>query len=220
MLKQDPNPICSTTTTTVQICKIRGFSLDILGELYSKNVLTTPEIASALDCKVPYARVYLHRLYQYGCIERKANWGWIIEPLGTDVLLLNNNNIDNRKITERTQKDNRKITETSHDLRTTVESRQLNLEPFLQQQDDLSDDQRVVVVAIANHYEKTGRPYLIVKNYYEFAEQVGLSERMDDEDIQDLVISLDVAGIIYTFKKGRYLKIGLLKDVVSNLQYC
>lgn len=221
MLRQDPNPICSSTTTTpVQICKIRGFSLDILGELYSKNVLTTPEIAAALDCKVPYARVYLHRLYKYGCIERKAHWGWIIEPLGTDILLLNNNNIDNRKITKRIQKDNRKITETSNDSRTTVESRQLNLEPFLQQQDDLSDDQRVVVVAIANHYEKTGRPYLIVKNYYEFAEQVGLSERMDDEDIQDLVISLDVAGIIYTFKKGRYLKIGLLKEVVNNLQYC
>jgi len=210
----------STTTTTAAITKIRGLSLDILAILQSRGGLYTPEIAEELGVSGKYARVYMHRLYQYGCVDRFGRWGWEITPSGSDILLYNNNDIDNRKITEEQQKDNRKITVVSDTPRTTHSSRQLDINLFLQQVEDLSENQVVVVVALAEHYEKTTRPYLMVRNYYEFAEQVGLSERLDHLQIQDLVISLDVAGMIYMVQKDAYMKIGLLNRVVSNLQYC
>jgi hypothetical protein len=210
----------NTNTTTAEITRIRGLSLDILALLQSRGGLYTPEIAEELGVSKRYARVYLHRLYEYGCVDRFGRWGWEITASGSDVLLYNNNNIDNRRITEEQQKDNRRITVDSDTPRTTHNSRQLDINLFLQQVEDLSELQVVVVVALAEHYEKTSRPYLMVKDYYEFADQVGLDERMDSAEIQDLVISLDVAGMVYMFKQGRYMKIGLLKSVVSNLQYC
>ena len=216
MLRHDQNPI-STPTPTVQICKIRGFSLDILGELYSKNVLTTPEIAAALDCKVPYARVYLHRLYKYGCIERKAHWGWIIEPLGTDILNLNNNNIDNRKITKRTQKDNRKITETSNDSRTTVESRQLNLSLY-ESDPNVTEPEREVVMLMVSHYERTGEKYRYFKDMYDFCEQTGTSA----VGVMELLAKLKQEGVIY-MREEKMLgmwKIGLKVNFIERLQYC
>ena len=213
----------STTTTTaqsVQIAKIRGFSLDILAELQSCGGSYTSEIAENLGKPKGYVKTYLHNLLKYGCVDRYARWGWEIAPLGVEILSINNNNIGKRIVKEESKKSQRRVKETSHVPHTTPTSRQLNINLFLQQQEDLSDDQVVVVVALANHYEKTGRPYLKIKDYYEFADKVGLPDRMDDAEIQDLVISLDVAGMIYTFKQGRYLKIGLLQSVVSNLQYC
>jgi hypothetical protein len=216
---------CSSTTTTttaptVQINKIRGFSLDILAELQSCGGSYTSEIAEELGKSKGYVKRYLHNLLNYGCVDRFSRWGWEITPLGVEILLLNNNNIGERRVKEERKKSERRVKETSDTLRTTHSSRQLDINLFLQQVEDLSENQVVVVVALANHYEKTGRPYLKVKDYYEFAEHVGLSERMDEEDLQDLVISLDVAGMVYMFKQGRYMKIGLLKSVVDNLQYC
>lgn len=208
------------TTTTVQINRIRGYSLDILSEL-QHTVLTGPEIAELTDRKYGYTKRYLYNLYKYGCVDRIERWSWKITPLGAEILSTNTNTKNGeRRVKEEGKKSERRVKETSHNSCTTPTWRQLNIDLFLQQQEDLSENQRVVVVALANKYEKTGRPYLMVKSYYEFAEQVGLSERMDHADIQDLVISLDVAGIVYTFRKGDYMKIGLLKQVVNNLQYC
>lgn len=209
----------TTTTTTVAAEKIRGFSLDVLAELSTWGGLTGSEIAELLSKPKKYVRVYLWRLYKYGCIDRRLYYGWEITPFGVDILnsnCLNKYNIGNRRITERQQKDNRRITDEKHLRHST---RQLYIDLFLENE-DLSEDQRVVVVVLAQHYEKTGRPYVMVKDYYELRELMGLDPSLDVAELQDLVISLDVCGMIYSFQRGRFLKIGLLKRVIENMKYC
>jgi DNA-binding Lrp family transcriptional regulator len=210
----------SNTTTTAEITRIRGLSLDILALLQSRGGLYTPEIAEEVGKSKNHVRAYMHNLLNYGCVDRFGRWGWEITAFGVDVLLYNNNDIDKRSIKETSKKHKRCAKDGSGIPHTTHSSRQLNINLFLQQTEDLSENQVVVVVALAEHYEKTGRPYLIVRDYYQFADQVGLDERMDDTEIHDLVISLDVAGMIYRFRDGLDMKIGLLKRVVDNLQYC
>lgn len=215
MLRQDQNPI-STPTPTVQINRIGGFSLDILGELYSKNVLTTPEIASNLNRKQSYVRVYLHRLYKYGCIERKARWGWIIEPLGTDILRNNNNNIGNKRATTKQQKSNKRVTETSNDSRTTV-SRQLNLSLY-ESDPNVTEPEREVVMLMVSHYERTGEKYRYFKDIYDFCEQTGLSA----VGVMELLAKLKQEGVIY-MREEKMLgmwKIGLKVNFIERLQHC
>jgi hypothetical protein len=216
MLRHDQNPI-STPTPTVQICKIRGFSLDILGELYSKNMLTTPEIASNLDRSPKYVRCYLYNLYKYGCIDRKDRWGWVIEPFGADVLLLNNNNIDQRKKKERPKKDQRKTKETSNDSHTTVESRQLNLSLY-ESDPNVTEPEREVVMLMVSHYERTGEKYRYFKDVYDFCEQTGISA----VGVMELLAKLKQEGVIY-MREEKMLgmwKIGLKVNFIERLQYC
>ena len=209
-----------TTTTTQQIerYKIGGFSLDILAELSTWGGLTCSEIAERLDKTPNYVRVYLWRLYKYGCIDKRLYYGWEITPFGADILNYNSYkyNKGNNSITTALQRHNTCITVEPPLKHNT---RQLDIDLFLEHE-DLSEDQRVVVVVLAKNYEKTGRPYVMVKDYFEFAEIVGLNERMAWTDIQDILISLDVAGMIYMFQRDRYMKIGLLKRVIDNLKYC
>lgn len=216
MLRHDQNPI-STPTPTVQICKIRGFSLDILGELYSKNMLTTPEIASNLDHTIRYVRRYLYNLHKYGCIERKDRWGWVIEPLGIDVLDINNNNIDERKKKERRNKEERKEKETSNDSHTTVESRQLNLSLY-ESDPNVTEPEREVVMLMVSHYERTGEKYRYFKDMYDFCEQTGTSA----VGVMELLAKLKQEGVIY-MREEKMLgmwKIGLKVNFIEMLQDC
>lgn len=209
-----------TTTTTQQIerYKIGGFSLDILSELSSWGALTGSEIADRLDKPMNYVRVYLGRLYKYGCIDKLLYYGWEITPFGADILNYNSYKYN---------KGNNSITTAQHWRNTCItvkppskhNTRQLDIDLFLEHE-DLSENQRVVVVVLAQHYEKTGRPYVMVKDYYELRELMGLDPILDVAELQDLVISLDVCGMIYSFQRGRFLKIGLLKRVIENMKYC
>ena len=218
MRRHDQNPI-STPTPTVQICKIRGFSLDILGELYSKNMLTTPEIASNLDHTIRYVRRYLYNLHKYGCIERKDRWGWVIEPLGVEVLDINNNNIDERKKKERRKKGERKEKETSNDSHTTVESRQLDLSLY-QSDPNVTEPERVVVAVLVAHYERTGEKYQYYKDTWDFCEKVGISSI----DVGEIMAKLKQEGVIYVRKESMFegisLKVGLKVNFIERLQYC
>lgn len=191
-----------------QINRVRGQSLQILGLLQHRGGLYTPEIADELGKPRKHVRKYLHNLHSYGCIDRYARWGWAIAPLGVEVLSINSFTYDDAK----------PITKTKRRVPAPIyEPRKLDLNFFLKQH-TLSPDQVIVISALVAHYEKTTRSYLMVKDYFEFAEKVGLSERMDSPDIRDLVISLDEQGFVYMFKKDLYLKIGLLQRVITALQ--
>lgn len=207
----------STTTTTVQITKVRGLSLDILALLQSRGGLYTPEIAEEMGKSKRHVRTYMHRLYQYGCVDRFGRWGWEITPSGSDILLYNNNNIDNRNITETSQKHNRSITETSHDSHTTHNSRQLDLSLYSDDQ-YVSDPERVVVAALAEHYEKTGVKYRLYKNTDAFCDEMDISSF----EVTELIAKLKQDGVIYMIKDYHLnmWKIGLKKDFVERLQYC
>ena len=200
----------STTTTTVQITKVRGLSLDILALLESKGGLYTPEIAYEVGKPKASIRKYMHRLYQYGCVDRFSRWGWEITASGSDVLLYNNNNIDDRNETLTRQKRDTNVTETSHDSHTTRTSRQLDLSLF-EKDTDFSDPERVVVLALAEHYERTGVKYQFYCDKYDFCTQMGISSL----DVGEVMAKLTQEGIIYVWNEKRYsgitLRVGLKK---------
>ena len=104
---------------------------------------------------------------------------------------------------------------------TPVKTRQLNISLW-SEREDLSGNERTVVVAIANHFEKTGRPYLKVKSFYEFRDLLELSTSLDSSDIQDIVVYLENRGIFYQYRPlgGRHLKIGLTKETIENIKNC
>ena len=209
---------CSNTTTpTAEITKIRGFSLNVLASLQNRGGLYTPEIAEELGKPRGYVRTYLHRLYQYGCVDRFGRWGWEITALGSEIIQYNNNYIEHRSITETSQKHNRSITETSHVPRTTHSSRQLDLSLFTEDP-NVSEPERVVVLALASHYEKTGEKYQLFSDWFDFSDSMGISSI----GVNEIVGKLKQDGVIYVRyeKMLRMIKIGLKKDFVERLQYC
>ena len=209
----------STTTPTVQITRIRGLSLDILALLETRGGLYTPEIAEEIGRSRNHVKVYLSRLLQYGCVDRFARWGWTITALGVETLQYNNNYIGNRKVTEEQQKGNRKVTESSQASCTTPSSRQLNLSLY-SEDPDVSEPERVVVLSLAQHYERTGEKYRYYTDMFDFCEQMGISSI----GIGETMAKLKQDGVIYVRKEtmfeGISWKIGLKKDFVERLQYC
>jgi len=203
----------------VQIGKIRGFSLDILALLENKGGLYTPEIAEELGKSKSYVKVYMHNLFNYGCVDRFARWGWQITALGTDVLLYNNNNIGKRRVKEEQKKSKRTVKETSNDSHTTNSSRQLNLSLY-SDDPDVTEPEVVVVLALAEHYERTGEKYRYYADMYDFCDQMGITSI----GIGELMAKLKQDGVIYirkeTMFEGISLKVGLKKDFVERLQYC
>lgn len=210
MIRQDFRS--STTTTTVQVNRIRGFSLDILNELQSRGGLTTPEIAENLGKSQVYVRRYLYRLYKYGCIDKKEHWGWIIEPLGNFIIDININKLGDRRETEERQKSDRRVTETPRD-------RQLDLSLFTSNP-EITEPEVVVVQALVDHYERTGEKYRYYQNHWDFCEQMGISSL----EVGGVMAKLKQDGVIYvrreTMFEGISLKVGLKKAFVENLKYC
>ncbi|MBP2029742.1 hypothetical protein J2755_000662 [Methanohalophilus levihalophilus] len=208
---------CITTPTTVQTNRIRGYSLDILSELQN-TVLTGPEIAGKIDRGYAYTKVYLYRLYNYGCIDRIERWSWKITPLGTEILSTNTNTkLGNRRVTEKEQKSNRRVTEESNKSYTTDSSRQLNLSLYTSDP-DVTEPERVVVLALASHYEKTGEKYRYFRDMYDFCEQIEISA----VGINELLAKLKQEGVIY-IRQEKMLgmwKIGLKVNFVERLTMC
>jgi predicted transcriptional regulator len=203
----------------VEITRVRGLSLDILALLQSRGGLYTPEIAEELGKSRNYVRTYMHNLLQYGCVNRFGRWGWEITALGSDILLYNNNKIDKRSIKEEQKKHKRSIKETSRNSHTTHISRQLNLSLY-SEDPDVTEPERVVVLALAEHYERTGEKYRYYADMYDFCDQMGITSI----GIGEVMAKLKQEGVIYirkeTMFEGISLKVGLKKDFVERLQYC
>lgn len=214
----------ASTTTTVNIARIRGLSLEILALLYSREGAYVPDIADVLGKSRTYVRQYLHRLLKYGCVDRYDGWGWKITPLGIDIILYNdsiqynNNNTErNTSVTLPLQKRNSSVTVSSHAPHTTASSRQLNLSLY-SDNPDISDPERAVVVVLAEHYEQTGEKYRYYSDMYDFCEQMGISSI----GVNHLIAKLKQEGVIYVMwmRDLEMWKIGLKKDFVERLQYC
>lgn len=181
---------------------------------------TANELREELGKPLNYIRPYLYNLYKYGCVDRRELWGWEITTMGDFVLSSNSSSssIGKRRVKEERKKSKRRVKEVE---KTPVKTRQLNISLW-SGRDDLSDNKLTVVVALANHFEKTGRPYLKVKSFYEFRDLMELSNSLDSNDIQDIVVFLENKGIFYQYHPpgGRYLKIGFTKETLENMKHC
>jgi len=192
-----------------------------LAELSTWGGLTGSEIAERLDKPMNYVRVYLWRLYNYGCIDKCLYYGWEITPYGIDVLNYNSNiyNKGNTYITLEQHLHNTCITVDSKVSHKNNISRQLNLSLF-SDDPDVSEPERVVVLALAKHYELTGEKYRYYADMYDFCEQMALSSI----GIGELMAKLKQDGVIYIRKESMFenisLKVGLKKAFVERLQNC
>ncbi len=213
----------ASTTTTAPIlaawqnypnpCTFRGHTIEILEALNDCGNLTTKEIAGITGMTVNDVGHRCREGKKRGIFAKIDRWKWMITDYGEFVLKIN----INKSTTNRTHINNQSTTNQQPTLDSEKKQRQLNLSIF-DQNEDLSELQRVVVVAMAKHYEKTGRPYYMVHDFHQFRDEVGLDVKYSYTDVQDVVISLEVAGFIYHFTKGDIIKIGLLKSTIEKLQ--
>ena len=213
-------PTTTTTKPRVQVNRIRGFSLDILDELARTGGSTTKELCGELGRYPSYVRRYLGNLQKYGCVEKRDWWGWEISAFGDFVLSSSSSSSSNgeRRVKEERKKSERRVKEVET---TPVKTRQLNISLW-SEREDISGNELTVVVALTNHFEKTGRPYLKVKSFYEFRDLLELSASLDSSDIQDIVVFLENKGVFYQYRPsgGKYLKIGLTKETIEKMKHC
>ncbi|MCX9011765.1 MAG: MarR family winged helix-turn-helix transcriptional regulator [Candidatus Methanoperedens sp.] len=217
-------PIPASTTTLKSPYRVWGKTLEVLCILSEFGGLTVKEIGEKTG--IPYKMVHqcCKRDFERGFIEPDL-WGWRLTPTGKTIVEYNNtiNNNNNSPQIILNQSSNNPQIILNQSSNKPKKSRQLNIELYLEKE-DLSEDERVVVEALARHYEETGqkakaRPYFIVKDYYEFRTKIGFDPKFRDEDVQDIAISLQSNGYLYIIPQGKRLKIGLTSETIEKLQH-
>lgn len=200
----------------------RGKTIEILSLLSNSGGLTVREIAEKVDISPPDCWNYLKRGDLRGIFARKENWGWVATPYGLFILDIkphnNNNNIDTRPTLDRHYIDTRPTLTLDSPKK---KQRQLNWSVFDERSDwtDLGEDEKKIILAMGEHYERTGRPYYYFKDLYALREQFKIDIRVDDIFLQDMLLRLDHNGWIRArTSKGR-LKIVLEKSRINELEH-
>lgn len=216
----------SAIPTTTSLCRIRGFTIDLLF-LLSYGARRTPELAKASGKNRSYVNTYLNRMWIYGLVEKQRLF-WKLTPLGLEIYDYFNNNtiltnkqtrtpsnnntllykqhIDNRKITDRQQIDN-----TSRQKL----PRQLSIDLW-QRKSSLDDTEKEVVEVLIKHYNETGSKFILVKDQYEMAERL----RKNPQDVMAALKTLREDNIVYLYRStlDGIWKVGLKKDFVEKLK--
>lgn len=227
-MEQQHIEVDETPTTTTPIlaawqnlpnpCKFRGHTIEILEALYDCGNLTTRELSNITGLEIEDIKGYCRNGRKNCIITRIDRWKWMITDYGCFVYEINKNNIV-KGVTNGKQKGNERVTKGYRTFNSEKKQHQLNLSIF-EKNEDLTELQRVVVVAMAEHYKKTRRPFYKFMRYDDFRDQLGLDTKYSWEDIQEVAISLEVAGIVYIYERGDIKKVGLLKETIEKMQHC
>jgi hypothetical protein len=207
--------IAATTTTTtegcgtcrfiqdktVEIAKVRGFSVDVLESIRDSGGLTVDEIASKYRKEPDAVRVTLHRLRKYGLIFLSiCNNEWIIDPFAIDIV---NSKIEhNRSITEALQKHNRNITQ----------YKQFTLKPW---QSDRTEFEVVVVEYLLQHFKETQSKWMW--KYEIDPEKIGIPP----SELNKAFLKLLSSKIVWKYRDRdtQILKYGLTDTFLEGYQY-
>lgn len=208
------NLIAVTTTTTggcetcrfiqdktVEINRIRGFSVDALEAIRDSEGLNVEEIASRFQKESDAVRVTLHRLRKYGLIFLSpCDELWKIDPFAVDIV---NRKIErNRNITKALHKHNRNITEV----------RQFTLKPW---QTDRTEFEVVVVEYLIQHFKETGSKWMW--KYEIDPERIGIPP----SELNKAILKLLSSKIVWKYRDRdtRILKYGLTDTFLEGYQY-
>ena len=217
----------TATTTTLDLRqsnrqwnKIRGFSVDILELLNDCGALSTIEIANRLDKKRKYVNMYLCRLRDYDLITLNRNdWKWYITA--TDDIILYIIYKDNRKTTERQQKENRNedvLSLYKNNKMKLGKQKQTNIEDWQKERSELD---RVVVTYLIDHFGETSNKFVLCTSHDEFAEMLNIPFP-ESTEIPKALIKLESDGVIYNvyLREKSAWKIGLKDAFINRIQFC
>lgn len=184
-----------------QWTRYRGWTVQILAELEHSAGLTVAQIADKLNQRKKAIREYCYRLYEAGCIEPIARWGWKITTHGQLLLYINN---DHTNTTPTPQKDHTKTT-----------LRQLTLSPF--SDPDRSDPELAITNLIITHYNQTKQPFIFIEDWPELCEKLNYPP----DEIEQALRKLYQDRVCYIYNNRKYGKrqLRLYQDFIERLKY-
>ena len=212
----------SVTIATTTLSRIRGFTVELLFHFRNREL----RVADLIDLTGKYRQyinVYLHRMRNYGLVERNGSSCKLTE-IGLSFLSylksLDNNNIHN--ITLRKQKENIKKTDRKQKENTSAKKtpKQISIKLWLQESGRTLDDaEKVVVEVLVDHYNKTGSKFYYCEDDYEAARKFGIRP----DQVTQVLRNLKEGHIAYTHRDtkapgGPTWKIGLYKAFIETLK--
>lgn len=213
-----------STTTTVSLEKIRGFTLDLVF-LLANQELRTVDLVDLTGKYAQYINKYLYRMRKYGLAVKKGSY-WNLTPLGLSFLLYLEN-VDRIKKVDIAKHNKTELRQKKDTIKTVLRHlepkilKQVSLDDFLHKY-DLDQTEVVVVEALVEHYRKTGSMFFLVYDYYEFAEKLASDKtgKLNPAALQDALKNLFEDRIVYIYRRrgARVMKIGLYKAFVETLE--
>ena len=203
--------IISTTTSSRALCRVRGFTVDLLMAL-NQGPLRTLGIIEKTGKPANYVSRYLWNMQKYGLV-LKAGSFWNLTVLGESFVNYLHHEveveIEIRNLNERKKKEERNIDETVLQ-RVEFQSR---FDLWLKE-NPLSDVEKVVVDALIEHYQKTRSKFILVDTKYELAERLN----QNPESLVEALRHLYQDRIAYLFRHGLGWKVGLYRAFVEGLE--
>ena len=201
----------STTTSSQALCRVRGFTVDLLIAL-KQGPLRTSELCQKTGKYHQFVNRYLLNMRTYGVIEKITSF-WRLTDLGIDFVCyfdrVRSTSVVVRNLEERKKKEERNSEET---LLREVEF-QSRFDLWLQE-NPLSDVEKVVVDALIEHYQKTGSKFILVDTKYELAERLN----QNPESLIEALRHLYQDHVAYLFRHGLGWKVGLYRAFVEGLE--
>lgn len=189
----------STPTTTATLCRVRGFTIDLLFELKNQGLRTTDIIDSTGKTRW-YVSRYLYNMRNYGLVKKTGPF-WNLTEEGSLFLSylesIGTNTNRMRKIAERKLKEGRKIAESS----SSKKPKQISIELWLHNS-NLDETETVVVEVLVDHYNRTGGKFLWFTSFHDLAERLKVSPSLLPQALR----KLSEDQIIYVWRNK---KIGL-----------
>jgi hypothetical protein len=204
----------ATISTTSSLCRVRGFTIDLLFAL-KEGPRRTYELAEISGKPRGYVYKYLKRMRKYGLV-MKNGFFWNLTILGSDFISyferVSKYSIVCRHLGDRRGTEERHLEDTSR----AKASLQARFDLWLQNS-SLPDTEKEVVELLCKHYEKTGSKFVLIQNEYELAKEIN----KNPQDIRPALANLRQENIIYLLRAHDfpgYHKLGLKKAFVEGLE--
>jgi len=208
------DPLLTTSSTSTSLCRVRGFTIDLLFAL-KEGPRRTFELCEETGKREQYVSRYLCNMRNYGLIMKNDAF-WNLTLLGSDFISylerVSKYSIVVRKIQERKKKEERKLNESSQPKKL----KQVSIQAFLRTS-TLDDIEKRVVEELVDHFNKTGSKFLYFNDYYKAAEFFKAAPDQMAEAMRHL--KQDKIAYPWRDRSLNAWKIGLYKDFIEKLKF-
>ncbi len=195
--------------------------MDILELLNDCGALSTIEIADRMNKNRKYVNMYLCRLSGYSLIRlNQDNWKWYITA--PDDIIIYIIYKDNRKITERQQKDNRNNNVLSFyknkKMKSVEQKTKIPIDEWTQER---TNTEVVVVTYLIEHFNETMNKFVLCTSHDEFAEMLNIPFP-ESAEIPKALLRLESDGVLYNvyLREKSAWKIGLKDAFIDRVRFC
>lgn len=215
----------STTTTSLALAKVRGFTVDLLYVL-KQGPLRTHALCKKTEKEHQYVETYLNRMQNYGLVMKNDAF-WNLTTLGEDFTVYLEREDEFTHFTHSLTQTNKQTNNTIQHLEYRKNTDRKHLEDTILRkvefqsrfdlwlhENPLSDVEKVVVDSLIEHYQKTRSKFILVDTKYELAERLN----QNPEDLIQALRNLYQDRVAYLFRHGLGWKVGLYQAFVEGLE--